>query len=303
MKNLYIAFLLVLFTNVLFAATASEGKTGLSFLKVGVDARAVGMGEAYTALSEDASATFWNPAGLVNAAHSNVLFNHNAWIEGINGEFAAIAFVKIKSAWGFHIRSFNIGDIQVRGDSPTAEPLDNTSAHYLSAGLSYARRLNPSLNFGVTLKYLFEKIYVESATGYAVDLGLTYRLPFPNMRLGAVIQNLGKMNTLRAEETKLPVIGRVGLLYRLPVTSNIFSINLAADAVKPSEENIRFHLGGELVLWKQIAIRSGFLQGYDARDFSFGVGVMRSSIRFDYALTPFTENLGVAHRFTVNFNL
>lgn len=286
-----------------FTASKNKGETGLSFLKIGVDARAIGMGEAYTAVSEDASAIYWNPAGLAAAKHSNVLFNHNEWILDIRGEFAALSLVRKKSAWGFHLRSFSIGDIQVRADVPTTDPLETTSAHYLSAGISYARRMSEKLNAGVTVKYLFEKIYVESATGFAADLGLTYRTPFQNLKVGAVLQNLGKMGKFQNEATTLPVIARLGFLYDLPLKTESVSALLAADVVKPSSENVRFHLGSEVLIWKQIALRGGYLIGYEARNFTLGLGFVRSAIRLDYGITPFWDDLGTTHRFSVNFIL
>lgn len=302
MKKALLLTILILVPLHLFAGFENEGKTGLSFLKIGINARAAGMSEAYTAVAADASATYWNPAGLVSASFSNVLFHHNEWIEGIRGEFAALSFVREKSAWGIHVRSFNIGDIPVRV-IPSENPLEKTSAHYLSAGLSYARRLSASLDVGATVKYLFEKIYVESSTGFALDVGMMYRSPFPNLRFGFVLQNLGKMNALYAEKTSLPQISRLGVLYDFPLTSRNIAARAAVDLVKPSQENVRLHLGGEFVLWKQIALRAGFMEGYEAKSYSFGIGVLRSTVRFDYALTPFTDDLGSTHRFSLNFAL
>lgn len=303
MKRYLAVIILMILAQVVFGADTNQGKAGMSFLKVAIDARAAGMAEAYTAVSEDASATYWNPAGLMLSRRANVLFNHNEWIEGVRGEFGAVALAGKRSAWGFHIRSFNIGDIQVRGDIPTTEQLDNTSANYLSAGLSYARRLRSNIDVGVTFKYLFEKIYIESASGLAADLGIVYRPAIPNLRFGAALQNLGKMNKFKNEETVLPVIFRVGGLYEIPAGSGIVSAKLAADVVKTSYENLRVQVGTEVLLWRQIALRGGFMSGYEARNYSFGVGFVRSSIRLDYALTPFSDNLGVTQRFTVNFNL
>jgi hypothetical protein len=286
-----------------FTASKNKGETGLSFLKIGVDARAVGMGEAYTAVSEDASAVYWNPAGLIGASHSNVLFNHNEWIVDIRGEFASLSLVRKSSAWGFHLRSLNVGAIDVRADVPTEDPLEITSAHYLSTGISYAHRFSRILSAGVTVKYLFEKIYVESASGLAADFGLTYRTPFQNVKVGAVLQNLGKMGKFQNEETALPVIGRLGLLYNLPLKTESVTALLAADVLKPSSENIRFHLGTEVLVWNQIALRGGYLIGYEARNFALGLGFARSAIRLDYGVTPFWDDLGITHRFSVNFNL
>lgn len=300
-RKLLLIFILTLF-HLLFASNQSKGKSGLTFLKIGIDARAVGMGEAYTAVAENAAAVYWNPAGLMNAPRSNVLFNHNEWIQDLRGEFVALSIVGNKSAWGFHLRSFNISDIEVR-EIPTAEPLEKASAHYISAGISYARRMYKSLDLGVTLKYLYEKIFVTSASGFATDFGVLYRPPVHNLSIGLSFQNFGKMQKFENEETTLPVIGRLGVKYQIPVDLTITRVILAADVVKPVEENAKFNLGTELTLWKYLAVRVGYFIGYEARDFSLGLGFMRSAIRLDYGIVPFGDDLGSTHRFTLNFNI
>lgn len=301
MKKYILLFFWMVLVSLATAAFRSEGKTGLSFLKIGVDARAVGMGEAYTAITADASATYWNPAGLVSARRSNVLFNHNQWIQGIKGEFAALSLRRGKTAWAVHVRSFNISDIPVRV-IPSENPVEETSAHYLSAGISYSRQLNSQINFGVTAKYLFEKIFTESASGVALDIGFIYHSPFPNLKMGAVIQNMGRMGKFRNERTRLPMVTRLGVVYRIYPLQGVIA-NLALDFVKPLEENIRLHMGSEFILWKQLVLRAGFQDGYEARGYTAGVGIRRSAIRLDYAIIPFSEDLGVTHRFSVNFVL
>ena len=302
MKNIIISFFLLLFISIGLATAGNTGEKGLAYLKIAVDARAVGMGEAYTAVVEDASAVYWNPAGMLKAKRSNVLFNHNEWIQDIRGEFVALSLVRQKSAWGFHLRSFNIGEIPVRVIAST-DPLENTSANYFSAGISYARRIHSRFDVGATLKYLFEKIYVESATGFAVDMGVTYRSPISGLQLGFTLQNFGKMNDLRAESTDLPLVTRIGGHYRLPVFSDRISGSLASDLVYITGESVKLHLGTEWLLWQQIALRGGFLSGYDSRSISLGIGFNRSSIRLDYGFVPFGEDLGSTHRFTLSFHL
>ncbi len=301
-KSGVIILFILISTLGVFSANGNQGKTGLSFLKVAIDARGVGMGEAYTAVTSDASAIYWNPAGLVSSKSSNVLFNHNQWIMDIRGEFAALALVRSRSAWGFHLNSFNIGDIAVR-EIPSSEPLSQTSAHYFSTGLSYARRVQKRLDVGLSIKYLFEKIDVYTASGFALDLGLVYRLPVNGWQMGATWQNLGRMNNLRDDKSTLPSLIRLGTAYMVPVNRKELNVLLAADLVKVSAENWRFHSGAEFLFWKQLALRGGWFLGYEARDFSLGVGFVRSSLRVDYGLIPFADDLGSFHRFTINFNL
>jgi hypothetical protein len=303
MMKMMILLFLVVFSSAGISANKNGGKTGLAFLKVGIDARATGMAEAYTAVAEGASSVYWNPAGLVNARSSNVLFNHNEWILDTREEFAALSLVSSKSAWGFHLRSFNIGDIEVRSDVPTTDPLEITSAHYFSAGMSYARKVSSSFNMGITLKYLFEKIYVDNASGFGVDLGMLYRTGFHDIRLGAVLQNLGRMGTFRQERTRLPLLVRLGAEYPLGLSFESLSARLAADLVKVNGENLHFHAGTELLLWKQLAVRTGVQLGYDAHALNFGIGFNRSSLRLDYAIVPFSQDLGTSHQFTLSFDI
>lgn len=282
-----------------FAATENEGKTGMAFLKVGVGARAAGMGEAYSAVATDASAAYWNPAGLVASEGSNIVLVHNRWILDIRSEFGA---VQIKKHFALHVYSYHIGDIPVRV-IPSEEPLEETSAQYLSIGASYARSFGHQLDAGITVKYLFEKIFVHSASGYAFDLGLRYKLLVPNIIVAGTLQNLGSMEKLENESTRLPVISRIGAMYHIPKEIGPMNIMLAFDVVKPVEENLRFHLGSEIMFWNQIALRTGYVSGYENRNMSFGVGVHKSAFQFDYSLTPLQEDFDTGHRFSLKVSL
>lgn len=279
--------------------SANQGASGMAFLKVGVDARATGMGEAYTAVTNDANASFWNPAGLMSAANSNVVFMHNEWIvDDIRAEYGALQFKRKRSSWAFQVYSFNVSGIEIR-DIPAARPLDETNANYLAMGVSYARRLGEKLDAGITAKYLYEKIFVNAAKGYAVDAGFRYSELLPNIALAGVIQNIGSMEALIKEASKLPTTLRVGLHFTPQKVAGPAKLGLAIDAVKPLEENFRLHLGLEAKLWKQLLVRGGYLSGYEARQFSFGLGFHKSAFHLDYSFTPFDEDLGNSQRFSL----
>ncbi|NIW80110.1 MAG: PorV/PorQ family protein, partial [Calditrichae bacterium] len=256
--------MLVLMLASVNAQSENEGKTGMAFLKVGVGARAAGMGEAFTAVASDAYATYWNPAGLLAATNSNLGFMHNSWFESINSEFGALQFKSKQSSIALHVYSFNVGDIQVR-TIPSEDPLEETSAHYISAGVSYARSFSDHLGLGITLKYLYEKIFVYSAGGIGVDLGFRYTGLTDNVVVAGAIQNLGKMGEFQSESTELPKIVRLGGQYKVPGTIGPVTLLLAGDVVKPLEENARIHLGTEFKVWSQLILRSGYAAGYEAR--------------------------------------
>ena len=74
MKRIILLFIIC--TSLAFAQTGAT--VGLSYLKIGVDARAAAMGEAYTSVTKDASATFWNPAGLAGSDKNSIVLMHNS---------------------------------------------------------------------------------------------------------------------------------------------------------------------------------------------------------------------------------
>ena len=289
---------ILLCLSVYLVAGESDGVTGMAFLKVGVGAHAGGMGEAYAAVAGDATATYWNPAGLMNARKNNLVMMYNNWIASVNSQFGAVQFRGKKSSWGLHIYSMSVDDIPVR-DIPTTEPLEFTGANYLSIGVSYARRLSQRLDGGLTVKYLFEKIFVYSAGGYAIDLGARYRLNGEKIVLGASVQHLGKMSELDQTATELPALARVGVAYRMPPFSKSFGVLLAADVVKPFDESTRLHFGLESTVLRQIKIRAGYMNGYDNRSVTLGVGIRKSAFGIDYSYVPFENDLGDSQRLSI----
>jgi len=301
--NYFRTFLAVLMVITTFAfADGNEGATGLSFLKNGADARAAGMGEAFTAVSSDANATYWNPAGLVFADRANATFQHNVLFDDVRSEFGALQFRGDKSSLAFHAYTMSIGDIQVR-TIPSADPLEETSANYTSVGVSYARKLTSDFSAGITAKYLYEKIFVHSASGYAADLGVSYRGLHPDVTLAAAFANLGSMNEFRDEATELPKLLRAGAAYRKSALTQNLDLLLAADVVKPLDENVRFNIGVEAAVNKLILLRSGFVTGYETRNVSFGLGIKKSAFRFDYAFVPISDDLGNNQRFSLYIGL
>ncbi len=281
-----------LFLTQMAAAGESGGSTGMAFLKVGVGARAAGMGEAFTAVSDNALATYWNPAGLLAAKRSNVSLMHNRWLRDVTSQFGALQFRRNASSLAFHVYSFSVDDIPVR-DRPGSKPLEQTGANFLSIGASYARSLSQTLDFGITVKYLFEKVFVYTADGYAADIGFRYTGFGEQITVAGVLQNLGSMSELLNESTKLPAILRLGAQY------DFSSVIVAGDLVKPFEEDLRFNVGAEANVVRQIVLRAGYQAGYESRGVSIGAGIRKSSFHFDYSYTPFSDDLGNGQRVSI----
>ena len=63
-RLIYLYLLTVSLIPVTTCIAADEGAHAAEFLSHGVGARALGMGSAFVAIADDATATYWNPAGL-----------------------------------------------------------------------------------------------------------------------------------------------------------------------------------------------------------------------------------------------
>ncbi len=276
--------------------------TGLAFLKVGAGARAVGMGEAYSAVAIDASATYWNPAGLAAQKKAEFIFTHNEWLQEINNEFAAVSFHIKSHAFGISVMTQSIGGIE-RRTGPTEEPLGEFNAHNVMAGISYARYLAHNVAVGITAKFLYEKIYVEESSGVAVDVGVRYQTVVPGLTAGFTLQNFGFVSELENEASKLPRMARVGAAYLLPREILQGKIIVATDVVQVFEGTSHVNLGAEYLLNDMFAFRMGYQSGYEDKDMHVGVGFYFSRYRLNYAFVPFSSDLGNSHRISLVIEL
>ena len=138
------------------AGFAKVGTFGGQELKIGVSARATGMGSAFTGVADDATAVFWNPGGLVSVTGNEVSVNHVAWVADTNLSSAILAFNprSIPGTFAFSVRSFWMDPQLVRtayNPEGTGETFDSGTTTF---GLSYSRFFTDKFSAGFTLNYL-----------------------------------------------------------------------------------------------------------------------------------------------------
>ncbi len=290
---------LLIFTLSSFTYAQNIG-SGLSFLKLGVGAKSIAMGEAYTGISHDASSLYYNPAAISFIQQSEISLMHKEWISGTSVEYIGAISHTENFSFGFSVNSTNISDIEIRTQPG---PLTGTfGSHNLAISGAVSVPISSSFSFGITGKFLLEKIYVDDANGYAFDFGGFYQLN-KNFSFGAAIANIGTMNSLRSEKTILPTTLRFGASYNDVITDNI-NFLVSTDILKILEDkSAHFHFGSEFLYDNLLAARFGYQVGYEAKKFSTGIGILYSFLRFDYAYVPFTSTLGNTHTFSLTFNL
>jgi len=127
MKKILIVFLVLL--NI---GLASEGgKVGFAFLKTAVNARASAMGEAYTALANDASATYWNPAILAYTESNSIVLSHNQWLQDITHNFAAVHLIRGEHNIAFSFNVISVPGIEIRDYTASPDPIGKSSVYNL----------------------------------------------------------------------------------------------------------------------------------------------------------------------------
>jgi hypothetical protein len=288
------------------------GTTGFSFLKIGVGARAAALGGAYVSLAEDASALYWNPAGMTGLEGRQITLGYVNYVLDIHSGFLGACLPRASGLrLGAALNYFSYGEFQETSvEDPTGANLGTFGASDLALSFSAAYPLKNGISLGGTAKIIYSRIEDYSADAYALDLGGLYPLPNGQTRVGASVQNLGFQRSGYASDHKdgLAPIFRVGASHRLAG----LPLLLAVDLFKPSDHHLNLSLGGELVPAENFSLRLGWCSlgqdqhiGTDKDDlagFAGGVGVRWQKYHLDYAYSSQAE-LGDVHRATLNLDL
>jgi hypothetical protein len=293
-----LTILLIFFIRNASAQNDGAANTGLSFLKFGAGARAIAMGDAYSSVADDATAYIYNPARLNFGIKSNLTLMHNISAQDLSTDFIAIKFpLSDKVAMGVGFFTTSVTGIQIR-NIPGAE-IDNFDTRNLSTGVSFGYKITPNFSMGITGKFLFEKIYVDEASGLAFDFGTNYSKD--NFNIALVVSNVGSMNELKSASSELPALIRFGGSYSN--SKNDFSYNLALEGFKVFDGGT-FHVytGGEAGYKQFVFLRMGYQSSYENRGLTTGVGFKYKTLNLDYAFTPSVSEFGTGNTISLGIN-
>ena len=293
----YLFFLaVILISN--FSFTQSTVGSGLSFLKLGFGARNIALADNGNTMSNDVSAIFYNPARLQNDGKVELLLMHNEWIQDVRSELIGVKFSIMNFPVAIGVNSTSISDIEVR--TRPGEVESKFKAQYLAATIATSIAINENISVGVGFKYLYEDIFYEDASGYAVDFGAYYESVIENLSLALAIKNLGTMNQLKNQATKLPSDLRFGPVYSFNFEDLKLEVISSLEFQKYlNEDENHFNFASEIVYNNLLAFRIGYMSGYEARNITTGLGVNWKNLSFDYAMTPFLYQLGSGHSFSL----
>ncbi len=311
------------------------GTTAAQFLKLGVGARAVGLGGSFVAQANDLSALYWNPAGLALLPGASAQLAYTDYLADIDYSFAAFG-INLGSTGTIAVALLLLdsGDMAVR----TAEKPEGTGEQFkvqdFAIQLAYGRALTDRFSIGGTLKYIQERIWHSSASTVAFDVGTLFTTPYERLRLGASMSNFGPKMQMSGrdilfsedpvpneqgnveivnakfdmDEHPLPLLFRVGLAWDAVQTAD-HRIVLSTDAAHPNDNSEYLNLGAEYSFRDLIFLRGGYRNLFEEdgeESFTVGAGLnirleRALRARLDYAYADFGR-LEQTHWFTVDLS-
>lgn len=170
------------------AASAQDTtpKYSNEFLNIGVGARALGMGKVQVSLAQDATAGYWNPAGLLSQKNKyDAVLMHSELFSGIvKNDYAAFSMpLDEQSAIGASVVRVGVDDIaDTRSLINEYGYIDYSQIRYFSVAdyavlLSYARKIGnvEGLKFGANAKIIYRNVgSFANAWGFGIDAGVQY---------------------------------------------------------------------------------------------------------------------------------
>jgi hypothetical protein len=316
------------------ASTESYAKVGMSggqFLKIGHGARGNGMAGAVSAVSNDLSSIFWNPAGIADIPSLSAEFDYTQWFAGMNHNFGAVGLpIGEGYVLSLHFTSLSTSEME-RTTIERPEGLNSYfTASDVSVGISFAGYLTDQFSFGITGRYLNNTIAAADAVGFSFDVGTKYKTGIQGIVLGVSLHGLTTELTYQGNEFNktlklvqnawaspvdvklVPSPFDIPLLFRASAAADIIkqeehSLIGAIDFTTTSDSPEQFAIGVEYEWNKLIAVRAGYRIGNDVQGFSGGVGINyfsgSFSGRIDYSISPLAYDLGLVNRISVSLDL
>jgi long-subunit fatty acid transport protein len=330
MKLKYLTLLVITFCVVWVQSSIGQDSTNAApFMKIGFGARAIALGSAFVAVADDASAGYWNPAGLAQLSGFSISLADR--VPSLDMDYASFALASPIPKLGFlglSVIYFGCGEIPMYDNNGL-----NTGTltdREMAVILSYAYKLN-QLSLGANAKYIYQGMSstnednIPAYDGMGADLSVLYRM-YKSLMVGAAFHSKYKINGDNGISDISPFDVRAGIYYKASVGRDN-SLNFMLDLDQTKSYPLKLHFGTELALYDTLMLRAGLDDFYaetrnaniDYLDLikhsvkpTFGLGfkwkmskpgslpqAKQNALMFDYAIS--IEKLGLRNFFTLSY--
>ncbi len=311
-KKISIGTVLVLLINIsAYGQTFNKpGVTAAQFLKIGITARAEAMGQSVAAFINDASATYYNPSGLMNIENNDLVVAHTFMPAGIGFSFAGLAHrFSDNDVGAVSVIALQTDEMKIR----TVLQPEGTGQKFITSdyafGIHYAHNFTTYLRIGFTMRYLYLNLVsgLFAKHSWSADMGIQYDTNLggflKGLKIGMVVANFGPEVRYINESYGLPMKYVVGISKQMALSkSNGLIVGL--NWVKSIDERQKAQIGLEYNFNRIFYLRSGYKLASGSESWAFGFGVKKRIMNLlcsmDYSLSDYGL-LGNLHR--LNFGL
>lgn len=296
------------------------GTAGAQFLRVPVGARAVALGKAYSAAATDASALFWNPAGVMRTpGRVNYFASHSVYTADMELDYLSVHARGQNFGYGLTMGVLRSGDI-LRTDEYHQEGTGQYfNANQFFLGGTLARAMTDRFSIGGTVKYYQENLDEYQIKALLADLGILYLTGWRDLRIGFAVRNFGGdmqpggsppalpdgyVPAAEFQSFPAPTEGSFGVTNSWSLGREV-GLLASADFNHPSDNSESFRFGGEVDLRKVLFLRGGYETGRAEGGLAGGFGLQLArkqfQVRVDYAFSDLGV-FGTIHHISVSLS-
>ncbi len=282
------------------------GTTALSFLKIGVGARAEGMAQAFVGVADDGSALYWNPAGLGRMSGGLFSVTHLEWPAEITYDYIGLVQnINERLTLGMAYAQLKTDEMPVTTEThPTG---DGRTFYFIDQSLQATAglRMTDQFSFGISLKYIREDIDDVSLSTVLGDLGTFYRTGWRDMSIAVSLSNFG--GVVQPDGSYLPANSDDGrrqdyeefsppTIFRIGSAMTLFSYNehhlLGSGQINhPVDNQESYAIGMEYDWLKRYFLRGGWKINAGEESWTLGAGldfrINRMAIVLDISYSDF----------------
>ncbi|MBN2423489.1 MAG: PorV/PorQ family protein [Calditrichaceae bacterium] len=301
----------ILSNGILYAQEIKLAQTGFQFLSVSSDARASGMAEAVNSREIASSSMFFNPACMATLPNMvETSFSLNSFIADIKYVAFSLAYRPSLGQYGvigLSLQSVDYGDLDHTMIFPNTQgfvDMGTFNPSALAIGIGYAKSLSDKFSVGGNVKYVYQYLgtsVIEEGVNtlkkkniadvIAFDFGTLFDTGFKGIKFGMSVRNFAREIKYENENFQLPLLFTLGVSTDLnnliELDKEMHSLIASVDLTHPRAHAEQLKIGFDYTLMNMLSLRTGYTLNNDEDGLTFGVGVSKFGIEFDYAYAPF----------------